>query len=346
MQQCISLAKLGFGNVAPNPMVGCVIVHQNIIIGEGYHQQYGEAHAEVNAINAVKDKNLLKESTLYVNLEPCAHFGKTPPCSNLIIEYQIPKVVIGCIDSFSEVSGKGIAKMEKAGIEVTVGVLETESLELNNRFFTFHTKRRPYIILKWAQTQDGFIDVDRDSCSLSGAEMEQPLDNWITTPSSKKIVHKWRSQEQAIMVGTNTAFNDNPQLNVREAEGKNPLRIVLDLNLRLPNNLHLFDKTIPTLVFNTLKNKTENNLEFVKIEKDHLIPQILKELYQRDIQSVIIEGGAQLLNTFIKENLWDEARVFTGIKTFKKGLQAPQINKKATNINTIETDILTTYHNA
>ena len=346
MQQCISLAKLGFGDVAPNPMVGCVIVHQNIIIGEGYHQQYGEAHAEVNAINAVKDKNLLKESTLYVNLEPCAHFGKTPPCSNLIIEYQIPKVVIGCIDSFSEVSGKGIAKMEKAGIEITVGVLETESLELNNRFFTFHTKKRPYIILKWAQTQDGFIDVDRDSCSLSGAEMEQPLDNWITTPSSKKIVHKWRSQEQAIMVGTNTAFNDNPQLNVREAEGKNPLRIVLDLNLRLPNNLHLFDKTIPTLVFNTLKNKTENNLEFVKIEKDPLIPQILKELYQRDIQSVIIEGGAQLLNTFIKENLWDEARVFTGTKNFKTGLKAPQINKKATNINTIETDILTTYHNA
>ena len=338
MLQCLDLAKKGFGNVAPNPMVGCVIVYQNKIIGEGYHQEYGQAHAEVNAINSVKDKSLLKESTLYVNLEPCAHFGKTPPCSNLIIEYQIPKVVIGCIDSFSEVSGKGIAKMKKAGIEVLVSVLETESLELNKRFFTFHTKKRPYIILKWAQTQDGFIDVERN--------LEQPLDNWITTPKSKTLVHQWRSEEQSIMVGTNTALNDNPKLNVREVTGKNPIRIVLDLNLRLPKHLHLFDQKIPTLVFNTHENKKENNIEWIKVEQENILQQLIKELYQRDIQSVIIEGGAHLLNTFISQNLWDEARVFTGIKRFNKGLKAPLLNKGKTTTTTINTDTLNIYYNA
>lgn len=338
MQICLHLAKQGMGNVTPNPMVGCVIVHNDTIIGQGFHEVYGDPHAEVNAVANVKDTSLLKESTLYVNLEPCAHFGKTPPCANLIVAHQIPKVVIGCIDTFSEVSGKGITKMETAGIKVTIGILEKEALELNKRFFTFHTEKRPYIILKWAQTQDGFIDIDRSSSTK--------MDNWITTPASKKLVHQWRAEEQSIMVGTNTALNDNPSLTVREVEGNNPIRIVLDMDLRLPENLHLFDKTVPTLVINKLKNETSTNLEFIKINKDEkLITQILQELYNRDIQSIIIEGGAKLLNSFIDQNLWDEARVFTGKKTFKKGLEAPAIDKSSKFTTQIDSDILTTYFN-
>jgi diaminohydroxyphosphoribosylaminopyrimidine deaminase/5-amino-6-(5-phosphoribosylamino)uracil reductase len=245
MLRCLELAKDGFGNVAPNPMVGCVIVCEGKIIGEGYHQEYGKAHAEVNAIHSVRDKSLLQKSTLYVNLEPCAHFGKTPPCANLIVEHNIPRVVIGCVDSYSEVSGKGIEKLRNAGIEVTVGILENESLELNKRFFTFHNKKRPYVILKWAETQDGFIDVDRPL----DKSRDTTADNWITSPLSKQLVHKWRSEEAAIMVGTTTVLNDNPQLNVREWKGKNPTRIVIDLQDRLPQTLHVFDKSIPTVSF-------------------------------------------------------------------------------------------------
>jgi len=366
MQQCLKLAKKGFGSVAPNPMVGCVIVHQNKIIGQGYHQKYGEAHAEVNAINSVKDQSLLKESTLYVNLEPCAHFGKTPPCTDLIIQHQIPKVVIGCIDTFSEVSGKGIAKMKAVGIEVVLGVLEKESLTLNKRFFTFHNKKRPYIILKWAETKDGFMDVDRRcedegrshlvnnsiheivghrACRQAGACNEVEKDNWITSLSSKKLVHQWRSEEQAIMVGTKTALNDNPALTVREVEGKNPLRVVLDLNLRLARNLNLFDQSVSTLVFNGLKNETLDNLEFVKIDATkNIIPQILNALYAKDIQSIIIEGGAQLLGTFLQQNMWDEARVFTGNKLFKKGLKAPKILQNYSQKQKIDSDILKIYY--
>jgi len=341
MNICLQLAKQGMRSVAPNPMVGSVIVFNDKIIGEGYHKEYGKAHAEVNAINAVEDKSLLQKCTLYVNLEPCAHFGKTPPCSDLIIKHKIPKVVIGCIDSFSEVAGKGIAKMKAEGIEVIVGVLESESLNLNKRFFTFHNKKRPYIILKWAQTLDGFIDVERNN--LLSSEIKN---NWITSPESKELVHKWRSKEQAIMVGTNTALNDNPQLNVREVNGKDPIRVVLDLNLRLPKTLHVFDKSIPTLIFNSQKNESQNNLEFVKIniEKD-LIAQVLNELFVREIQSVIIEGGAKLLTTFIDENLWDEARVFTGSKEFNTGLKAPILNNTPQYEKQVGTDILKVYFN-
>jgi diaminohydroxyphosphoribosylaminopyrimidine deaminase/5-amino-6-(5-phosphoribosylamino)uracil reductase len=338
MEICLDLAKQGIGKVAPNPMVGCVIVHNNKIIGQGYHEFYGGPHAEVNAVASVTDKALLKESTLYVNLEPCAHFGKTPPCANLIVEHQIQKVVIGCVDTFSEVSGKGIEKLANNDIDVTVGVLKEKSEELNKRFFTFHAKKRPYIILKWAQTQDGFIDVDRKT--------SPEVNNWITTPVSKKMVHQWRAEEQAIMVGTNTALNDNPSLTVREVDGDNPTRIVLDINLRLPENLIIFDKTVQTIIFNTLKNESTNNLDYVKIEQKNIIPQILKELYNREIQSVIIEGGAQLLNSFIKQNLWNEARVFTGEKTFKKGLKSPQLDKSPTSTTQIDSDILKTYFNA
>ena len=354
MKQCLSLAKQGMGNVAPNPMVGCVIVHNNKIIGQGYHEKFGEAHAEVNAINSVKDKTLLKESTLYVSLEPCAHFGKTPPCSNLIIEHKIPNVFIGCIDSFSEVSGKGIEKMEAEGINVTSGILEKESLELNKRFFTFHNKKRPYIILKWAQTLDGFMDVDRTNITNPTVILSQSkekkvnlnVDNWITNPQSKKLVHQWRSEEQAIMVGTNTAFNDNPELTVREVEGKNPLRIVLDLNLRLPNHLHLFDQSTPTLVINYSKNSILENIEYVKIDThQNLTNQILEVLYNRNILSVIIEGGNLLLNTFINNNQWDEARIFTGKKEFIKGLKSPQLNHPISSTENINEDRLDIYYN-
>ena len=340
LYECLKLAQLGFGNVAPNPMVGCVIVNKNKIIGQGYHQGYGRHHAEVNAINSVENKDMLKESTLYVNLEPCSHYGKTPPCADLIIKHKIPQVVVGCIDTFSEVTGKGIEKMKAAGVDVLVGILEKESLTLNKRFFTFHNKKRPYIILKWAETTDGFIDIDRSN------EKNTIQDNWITSSASKQLVHQWRSEEQAILIGTNTALNDNPKLNVREVEGNNPLRVILDLNLRLPRHLNIFDQSTPTLIINQIKNESFHNLEFIKIDttKD-LITSTLEVLYHKNIQSVIIEGGAKLLNTFIENKTWDEARVFIGNKSFEKGLKAPHIN--ATPLNTIhfDTDTLITYIN-
>ncbi|MBW6484365.1 MAG: bifunctional diaminohydroxyphosphoribosylaminopyrimidine deaminase/5-amino-6-(5-phosphoribosylamino)uracil reductase RibD [Vicingaceae bacterium] len=358
MFRCLELAKNGLGNVAPNPMVGCVVVYENKIIGEGYHQQFGEAHAEVNAINAVKNKELLSQSTLYVNLEPCAHFGKTPPCADLIIKNNIKKVVIGCLDTYSEVAGKGIERLKNAGVEVVVGVLERESLELNKRFFTFHNKKRPYIILKWAETKDGFIDVLRHCEERSNLQKKQTdcfvllhstrndVNNWITSPLSKKLVHKWRSEEVAIMVGTNTALNDNPQLNVREWTGKNPIRIVLDLKLRLPKGLHLFDKTISTLVFNYKDDKTEKNLEYIKLDASkNLISQCLEKLYDRNIQSVIIEGGTMLLQSFITENVWDEARVFIGNKYFEKGLKAPNMKLRPSFTEKISDDVLLIFEN-
>jgi diaminohydroxyphosphoribosylaminopyrimidine deaminase/5-amino-6-(5-phosphoribosylamino)uracil reductase len=353
MLRCLELAKNGLGNVAPNPMVGCVIVHDNKIIGEGYHQEYGNAHAEVNAIHSVKNKSLLQKSTLYVNLEPCSHFGKTPPCANLIVEHNIPRVVIGCVDSFSEVSGKGIEKLKNAGVEVVVGVLEKESLELNNRFFTFHNKKRPYVILKWAETKDGFIDLERSNQKeverneIAGqARNDDKIDNWITSPLSKQLVHKWRSEEAAIMIGTNTALNDNPQLNVREWEGKNPIRVVIDLYDRLPQTLHVFDKSTSTIIFSLTKQEEGNNLTFVKIkDSKNLLVEVLNELYKRNIQSIIIEGGATLLQSFIDQNLWDEARVFIGNKTFVNGLKAPSLIGKLMTKQTIDSDDLMFYKN-
>lgn len=336
INNCLQLAKLGVSEVSPNPMVGCVIVYNDKIIGEGYHQKYGEAHAEVNAINSVEDKSLLSESTLYVNLEPCAHFGKTPPCANLIVEHKIPRVVIGCIDTYSEVSGKGIKLLTDADIDVTVGILEKKSKELNKRFFNYHSKKRPYIILKWAKTADGFIDVDRtDPIHLEKLKKEAELKNdgkaynWITTDESKKIVHHWRTEVQAIMVGTNTAFNDNPRLTVRDVNGKSPLRVILDLNLRLPDNLRIFDGSTPTIVLNYSKNDKKTNLELIKIDPNkELIAEILRVLYELKIQSILIEGGTKLLETFIESNQWDEARVFTGIKKFSRGLKTPVIDKE------------------
>ena len=321
MMRCLELAQKGKSTVAPNPMVGSVIVHNDIIIGEGFHRKYGGPHAEVNAINSVENQELLKESTLYVNLEPCAHHGKTPPCSDLIIEKQIPRVVIGCKDSFAKVAGKGIEKMEKAGIDVKVGILEKESRELNKRFFTFHEHKRPFIILKWAETIDGYIDVDR-SIQNNGI-------SWITHPYLRIPVHKWRNEEAGIIVGTKTALNDNPKLDTRLWFGKNPIRFVLDRNLTLPPTLSLFDGKIPTYIFTGKENENKINLSFIKVDFTvNLLQQILNEMYKLEIQSVIVEGGRMLLQEFIDLNLWDEARVFVGNKTFGRGAKGPLIRKK------------------
>jgi len=320
MQRCIYLAKKGRGYVAPNPMVGAVIVYNNKIIGEGYHRKYGEAHAEVNAINSVKNKDLLKDSTIYVSLEPCSHFGKTPPCSDLIIHHKIPNVVIGMRDPFSKVNGLGISKLKNAGCNVSVGILENECLKLNKEFITFHSKKRPYIILKWAQTLDGLIDKERNN-------IKTPEINWITDESCKSIVHKWRAEISAIMIGTKTAEIDNPKLNIREWAGNNPLRIIIDKNLKLSHNLHIFDKSQPTIILNNIKNEEYNNIEYYKINfNENFISTLMDFLFKRNINSLFVEGGEKLLTSFIEKNMWDEARIFTGNITFKKGVSAPKIS--------------------
>lgn len=329
MQRCIELAQLGLGNVAPNPMVGCVIVHEGKIIGEGFHHSFGEAHAEVNAINSVQNKSLLSQATLYVNLEPCAHFGKTPPCADLIIQNKIKTVVIGCSDPFAKVNGKGIEKLKAAGIEVITDVLKNDSLELNKRFFTFHIKQRPYVILKWAQSTDGFI-----------ASADTKASQWISNKISRKLVHKWRSEEAAILIGTNTALKDNPTLNTRDWHGKSPLRIVLDNQLRLPKTLAVFKKDYPTLTFNAIKNEEQTNLQFIKINFENVVFEILKYLHQNQIQSVIVEGGSMILNSFINDGLWDEARIFKSQVNLNDGVKAPTISGRLTNTFQIENDIL------
>ena len=335
MKRCIELASKGIGHVSPNPLVGSVIVYNGKIIGEGYHQNYGKAHAEVNAIASVKDKNFLPKSTLYVNLEPCSHFGKTPPCANLIIEHKIPKVVIGSIDSFSKVSGKGIDRMKNAGIEVEVGVLEKESRELNKRFFTFQEKKRPYIILKWAESKDGYI-----------APKNQTAPFWMTSSESKKLVHKWRAEETAILVGRVTAEKDNPSLTVREVEGKNPIRIVIDKDLKLSTDLNLFNNDAKTIVFNAIKSEENDTNRFIKIDFNILIKSILNELYKQNIQSVIIEGGSKTIQSFIDENMWDEARIFTTKKELKDGVKAPNIEGEMSIKEEISGDVLEILFNA
>jgi len=304
MKRCIGLAKNGLGTTYPNPMVGSVIVHDDRIIGEGWHRKSGEAHAEVNAINSVKDKSLLKNATIYVSLEPCSHFGKTPPCADLIIANEIPNIIIASIDPNSKVSGNGIRKLREAGKNVTVGVLEKECTELNSRFFTFHNKKRPYIILKWAESRDGFI------APLTKTE-NKPV--WITNEFSRQLVHKWRSEEQAILVGTQTVIDDNPELSVRNWTGNNPVRIVLDQNNRISKESHIFDNQSKTIVFRA------DSIDF----SENPAGQIADRLYDANIQSVIIEGGRQTLQTFIDANLWDEARIFKGSAYFENGLKAP-----------------------
>ncbi len=320
MQRCLELAALGIGLVSPNPMVGAVIVHEGRIIGEGYHQKYGQAHAEVNAVNDVIGRfdnyaDLLKQSTIYVSLEPCAHYGKTPPCADLIIKHQIPKVVVGCRDPFEQVDGKGIEKLKDAGIEVITGIMEDECKWLNRRFFTRVKKQRPYIILKWAQTDDVFF------------APEDHTQYWITGPESRRLVHQWRGEEDAVLVGKNTAAIDNPQLNVRYGEGSAPKRVVIDRKLELSATLNIFDQSVETLVFNEIKTDIDGKIKYIALEDfERFVPQyILFQLYLQDIQSVIIEGGAYTLNTFIEAGLWDEARIFTGQTNLTKGIKSPVI---------------------
>jgi diaminohydroxyphosphoribosylaminopyrimidine deaminase/5-amino-6-(5-phosphoribosylamino)uracil reductase len=320
MRRCLELAALGVGSVSPNPMVGAVIVHDGQIIGEGYHRQYGQAHAEVNAVNDVLSKfndaeELLKSSTIYVSLEPCAHYGKTPPCADLIIKHRIPKVVVGCRDPFEQVDGKGIEKLQEAGIEVINGVLEAECRWLNRRFFTRVQQKRPYVILKWAQTGDGFF------APVDGSQL------WITGEESRRLVHKWRSEEDAILVGKKTVAVDNPQLSTRYWPGKSPKRVVIDRRLELQRDLHVYDQSVETLIFNELKTDIDGKIKYIALEDfERFVPQyIIFQLYLQDIQSVIIEGGAHTINSFIEAGLWDEARIFTGKAVLRKGIKAPSI---------------------
>lgn len=332
MRRALELAENGRGNVSPNPLVGCVIVHENRIIGEGFHKLFGGPHAEVNAISSVENQELLRDSTVYVTLEPCAHWGKTPPCANLLVEKQAKKVVIAAGDSNPLVGGKGIEILRNAGIEVETGLLEQDARRQNRRFFTQIEKQRPYIILKWAQTEDGFVARENFSSK------------WITGPQSRQLVHKWRAEEDAILVGKNTARYDNPSLNVRDWVGKNPVRIVLDSNLELSENLNLFDQSTPTICFNSKKSETKENLDFVKLAPDFSISEILKELQNRKIQSLIVEGGSKVLSRFIDAGIWDEARVFTGKEKFEAGIPAPALNQNPTETLHIGKDLLTVYH--
>jgi len=320
-------------------MVGAVIVHNNIIIGEGWHYQAGKPHAEVNAINSVKNKTLLKKATIYVSLEPCSHFGKTPPCANLIIEHQIPNVVIGCVDKFSEVSGKGIEKLKNNGCTVTIGILEKECIELNKRFFTYHTKKRPFIILKWAETNDGFIAPNNNT------EI-----TWITNTYSRQLVHKLRAEEHAILIGTNTAITDNPKLDCRTWKGNNPVRIVLDRTLKIPINYYLFDDTIKTIVIvsnDCIKNQELGvNVIFEAIDfSKNVALQVCDVLYKYQLQSVIIEGGCKTLQSFIDANLWDKALVFKGPTFFSEGIKAPDFKGLITKHQNIIEDTITIYNN-
>ena len=316
MRRCLQIARNGTAAALPNPAVGAVIVCDNRIIGEGFTSAYGGPHAEVNAINAVKDKSLLTKSTIYVSLEPCNHFGKTPPCCDLILKYDIPTIVIGCQDPNVLVAGKSIQKLKTAGKEVVVGVLEKECQDSNRRFFTFHTKKRPYIILKWAESKDGFIAPAAAFRKSDNQSSNKPF--WISNGYSRQLTHKWRSEEQAILIGTQTAIDDNPRLDVRDWSGKSPVKIVLDQNNRIPKENYIFDNRSNTIVLSAV------DLDF----KNNIAAQIAHIIYERNIASVIIEGGRQTLQTFIDENLWDEARVFRGAIILNEGIKAPEFRAK------------------
>ena len=322
IKRCIQLAYNGLGTTYPNPLVGCVIVHDGKIIGEGWHQKAGEPHAEVRAIASVKDKSLLAESTLYVSLEPCSHYGKTPPCADLIITHRIPRVVIGTIDPFAKVAGRGIEKLRAAGCEVTVGVMEKECRELNKRFFTFHEKKRPYIFLKWAETADGFI---------APAHKDTLAPVWITDVYTRQEVHKMRSEEQAILVGVGTVLADNPSLDTRDWYGKNPLRVIIDPHLHSPKEFKVWNDLQPTLFITNKEKVSDKNYgvqtEIIGIDLSRNVPQqICDLLYQRNIQSLIVEGGAYTLQQFINAGLYDEMRIYKSEVTFGKGVKTPQIS--------------------
>jgi diaminohydroxyphosphoribosylaminopyrimidine deaminase/5-amino-6-(5-phosphoribosylamino)uracil reductase len=339
LRRCIELARLGAGKVSPNPMVGCVIVYDDKIIAEGYHRAFGEAHAEVNAIKEVFEnyanaKEILKKSTVYVNLEPCSHFGKTPPCADLIITNEIPKVVIGCRDPFPAINGKGIEKLKNAGIEVIENILYDEAYILNIRFFTRISKQRPYIILKWAETSNGYF------APINGSQ------KWISSKESKQLVHRWRSEEDAILVGKNTVLADNPILNVREYMGRDPIRIIIDRKLELTSDFNIFDQSQETIIFNEFKTEINGKIKHLEIENFEYLPQLIAyQLYLMDVQSLIVEGGKKTLDLFIQAGLWDEARVFVSPNNWEEGILAPSLTKTIIETHNIGKDTLKIFKN-
>lgn len=334
IRRCFELAKKGLGNTSPNPLVGSVVVHNDRIIGEGYHKKAGTAHAEVNAIASVEDTALLPGSTIYVNLEPCSHQGLTPPCADLIIEKNIARVVISNLDPNPVVSGNGVSRLKQAGIEVITGVLEAEGDELNRRFFTLHRYKRPYVILKWAQSEDGFIDKDRD-------EDEKGV-FWISSPDTQRLTHQWRAHEDAILVGNRTVMIDDPSLTTRQVHGSDPIRVVIDPNDKIVGEFKVFDGSAPTLIFNS--GKIISGADSVEYSSGS-VEDILKELGSRQVTSVIVEGGKATLISFIESGLWDEARVITGSSSLGKGLKAPQLDTKPVKSNTFAGDTINIYRN-
>ena len=337
MLRCLELAKNGLGSTYPNPMVGSVIVHNNEIIGEGWHRKAGLPHAEVNAVKSVKNEALLPDSTIYVSLEPCSHYGKTPPCSDLIIAKKIKKVVIGTVDPFAAVAGRGIKKLLDAGCEVMVGVLEKECQDLNSRFFTFHQKKRPYIILKWAQTADGFI---------APKQRDEAKPVWISNTFSRQLTHKWRTEEQAILIGTATAIADNPSLTARDWEGSSPTRVIIDRTLRIPPSSAVFNDEARTVIFSEKRPDSEYKNKVITLDFAKNLPQqICEVLYKQELQSLIVEGGTKTLQSFIDANLWDEARVFMGNNYFIDGVKAPVLNSSFPKEQEIDTDKLKIYTN-
>ena len=328
MRRALELAALGRGSVSPNPLVGCVIVYRGNIVGEGWHKRYGGPHAEVDAINAVQDRSILRESTVYVTLEPCSHFGKTPPCADLLIALEAKKVVVAHQDPNPLVAGKGIKKLIDGGVEVITGILENEARQLNRRFLTWVEKQRPFILLKWAETSDGFMaKADGNS-------------KWISHELSRQLVHRWRTEEDAILVGTKTAQLDNPQLNVRDWTGRDPIRVVIDRNLKLRGSLNLFDRKQRTICYNLKKDEERDKLEYVKLDDENFLPSLINDLYSKNIQSVIVEGGPHTLRQFIEAKLWDETRIFISDKKFGEGISAPVIREKLVAEHKIGTDVL------
>lgn len=328
MQRAFELAALGKGSASPNPLVGSVVVHNGKIIGEGWHRRFGEAHAEVNAIHDVEDKTLLPQSTVYVNLEPCSHFGKTPPCADMLIKHRVQKVVVANLDSNPQVAGEGIKRLRASGTEVITGILEAEGRELNKRFFTFIENQRPYIILKWAQTADGFV------------ARENYESKWISNEYARQLTHRWRAEEDAVLVGTRTAMHDDPKLNVRDWTGRDPVRVVIDRFLRLSSKLKIFDRSQSTICYNLLRHEEHSNLLLVRLDENDFVMNLVKDLYKQKIQSVLIEGGPQTLSLFIAAELWDEARIFTSGKFFDKGIRSPKLEGKVIREEKIMNDTL------
>ncbi len=334
IKRCIELAQKAIGNTYPNPLVGSVIVHNDKIIGEGYHHKAGENHAEINAVNSVADKSLIPESTIYVSLEPCAHFGKTPPCALKIVELGFKKVVIGAMDSHDKVNGKGKKIIQEAGIEVVSGVLEKECIELNKRFFTYHERRRPFIILKWAESGDRFMDKDFKPTQISNA-------------LTKQFVHQLRSNEHSILIGTMTALRDNPSLTTREIVGRNPIRILIDIDLKVPKDFNVYSNEAETLVFNSVKEGDEGNIKFIKTSRENFIANMLKTLHELQIQSIIVEGGSLVLQQFIDAGLWDETIIIKNKNlVLENGTKAPRFNKTPIDTQDFRDNVIEFYKNS